>query len=88
MVRSVIQNSQKEVPPSSSDLTSPDRVRYFLDGFISPVRFVVDEFDVLNADHVVVMSNGIVDEVLGILGKDRPSASLPFQHVILQSWLR
>ena len=88
MVGSVIQDLEQKVSSAGTDLTSPDGAGYLLYRLIGAHGPIVDELNVFNGDHVVVMPNGIVDEILRVLCQDRPPASLMFEGVILQAWLR
>src|SRR5580704_12661525 len=85
MEGAAVANLQPKIAFPRSQLTTPNGARNLADGLVGPLRFAVHELYVLDPDHVVVVTDGLVNEVPRVLRQDRPSPSLPLQSLILQS---
>jgi hypothetical protein len=57
-----------EIAFASSKPAATDSRSNLAHSLIGPVYTVVDELNVFDADHVVVVADGIVDKVLRVLG--------------------
>lgn len=66
MVGPVIETFKQKVASAGPHLTPPDCFRYLSDGFVGPIGFVIYELDIFNADHIVVIANSIINEVLRV----------------------